>query len=237
MHCPSKNNSVCSKDIFMREKDREPLYHMLEVWVLVVCLSVLLMKSTVCHNLVQLHCKCADRFMLFATTFSHHPPSSVPTLPPLPSSTPFQPSSASADGSGFNNNNSRAWWGPSWSAHIHTVDSICLWMGRQLPIPRQLQLTEGGGHRESPKAKGGIKKNKAVLPGRQKEEDNKGTIVNMFYGLFFPLLVPDGTGNNTGNQIQPKNQPCIYTPTNKGLLAIKSRIVWDQLNKHSLNCL
>lgn len=34
------------------------------------------------------------------------------TSPSSPSSSHFQPSSASADGSGFNKNNRRAWWGP-----------------------------------------------------------------------------------------------------------------------------
>lgn len=36
----------------------------------------------------------------------------------------------------------QSWWGPSWRAHIRGLGSICLWMGRQLPIPRHLQLTE-----------------------------------------------------------------------------------------------
>lgn len=85
------------------------------------------------------------------------PPSVITFLSLFPhspslSSTPFQPSSASADGSGFNNN-SRAWWGPSWRAHIHGMDSICLWMDRQLPIPRQLQLTEEGGTQQVTKSK------------------------------------------------------------------------------------
>lgn len=62
-----------------------------------------------------------------------------------------------------------------------------------MPIPRQLQLTEGGGYRESPKAKEEIKKNEAVRTGGGKDEDNKVVIANMFYGLFFPFLVPDGT--------------------------------------------
>lgn len=66
--------------------------------------------------------------------------------------------------------------------HTHTMDSICLWMGRQLPIPRQLQLTEGGGWRESPRAKERIKKKKAaVWPGRGQQSWNCMFGFSFFY--------------------------------------------------------
>lgn len=79
-------------------------------------------------------------------------------------SPPPQPPSASADGSGFNN--SRAWWGLSWSAHTHP---ICLWMGQPSPIPRQLQLTEEG----APRVTESERRRRRTRPSERGEVDKR----------------------------------------------------------------
>lgn len=63
-------------------------------------------------------------------------------------------------------------------------------MVRQLPIPRQLQLTEVGGTKSHRKAKEGIKKIKAVRTGGGKERERRG---NCVFDVCFVLLLTGGT--------------------------------------------
>lgn len=126
------------------------------------------------------------QFPAFIATFSHHPPPSVLTLPPslLHSSPTIKHFSRWF----WVQQQQSMMWALLEQAHTHITGGICLWMDRQMPLPRQLQLTEAGGT-ESHWSKRKNKKNKAVTPGGQ-------SCICKFVGIILPLLEMDSIEKN-----------------------------------------
>lgn len=121
------------------------------------------------------------------------PPSVTTLLPLFPhsplSSTPLQPSVLQQMVLGSTTTAEHGGGPPGVHTYTPRTASVYQWADNS-PSPDNYSWRGGGGLRESSKAKGGIKKNKAVTTGGGKEEDNKVAFANMFYSLFFPFSAP-----------------------------------------------
>lgn len=115
--------------------------------------------------------------------------------------------------------------GPSWSAHTHThtMDSICLWMGRQLPIPPSRPDSYSWQREEgAPRVTKRSDKEEKGSHNRGKRTTNLQWQI-CFLVCFFPFLGPDGTEKET--KLNPRPFPAFKQLT-ICVSAIKSRLAF-----------
>lgn len=146
---------------------------------------------------------CTHSFIL------HLPPPSVTTLLPLfphspLSSTPLQPSVLQQMVLGSKTTAEHGGGPPGVHTYTPWTASVYQWADNS-PSPDSYSWQREGGRRKSSKAKGGIKKNKAVTTGGGKEGDNKVAFANMFYGLFFSFFITTSSS---------KTMSCILNSNN-----------------------